>query len=76
MILYSAQNPREEVHLNLSTGKITLFVADEPISAFDAADEYEELCGIAIKAEVAYKQELGMECQELEKIQGKEQEPM
>lgn len=76
MILYSAKNPHEEVHLNLSTGKTALFVADEPISAFDAADEYEELCRAAIKAEGAYKQELGMECQELGEIQDKEQKQM
>ena len=74
MILYSEQNPREEVHLNLSTGETALFVDEELLNAFEVADEYEELCTIATKAEIAYKQELGLECPELKKIQAQEQE--
>ena len=60
MILYSAQNPREEVHLNLSTGETALFVDEELLNAFEAADKYEELCTIATKAEAAYRRELGL----------------
>lgn len=74
MILYSAQNPREEVHLDLSTGETTLFVDEEPINAFEAADEHEELCAAATKAEIAYGRELEPERTEQEKIQAQEQE--
>ena len=62
------------MHLDLSTGETTLFVVEEPLNAFEAADEHEELCAVATKAEIAYGRELEPERTEQEKIQAQEQE--
>lgn len=68
MVLYGKENPREEVHLDLSTGKATLFVDMEPIGAFEALN-YPKLLDAANAAEIAYSEENGLEIQQEEEME-------